>query len=562
MIRLPTFRLLFAALVATLLAVDSPRAAIFSVGTPAGPGQPCTHSSLQAAINAANASPGHDLIRVTRSLSYEPAAYHIVTSQDLDIVGGYANCSQAVADGTRTIISGAFTGDQSVFAITANGSAVVKLGLLEIRRSPHTGIYFSGNGILRLAHTTVTQSRGAGIHANATGSDAELVIETGTIVVYNRHSGIRLSGPMEMTMAASETMIAYNFAPTSGGGLHVGLDAYAYIGSPGWSGMPAIHSNDAGLLGGGIHNLGTVKLFSTQAARPVSIVNNTAPYGAGIESSGRLCAWDFQIDRNAGGRGPAVHATGAVIMNQSNFPECTPHPYAVGCSASAACNSISGNISDDPAGAGAVHLDDGYLSANRVRMADNRAAFAIYGRDSDVNLFNCLLSGNVASNSLLAAEGQTTLGNTLNVYDCTIARNTIGSHTIHSANRLRIARSIIDQPGRGVQFLGNTSAYSASHLIVTELAGLPINQTIMQADPLFIAPDAEDFRLRFLSPAVDWAPSDSTGTLDLAGQPRTVDLTYQANNYGPRDLGAFERQHGHWDCDSDDAVFCDNFDLK
>ncbi|PZQ12288.1 MAG: hypothetical protein DI564_13450 [Rhodanobacter denitrificans] len=547
-------------LAAALIPAVSADAAIFTVGSPSGPGQPCTHGTIQSAINAANANPGFDTIRLTRSLSYEPEANVVVTSQDLNIVGGFASCSQTDSDGIRTVVSGGLTGTQPVLSITANGSAIVKLRHLEIRRSPTRGIAFSGNGILQVIESTVTLNRGGGITATATGSNAELVLDTGTLVTFNNGSGVALAGPIEMTMIAPQTMIAYNVSGSSGGGLFVGAGAHAYIGSPGYSGLPAIYANEAVSLGGGIYNQGTLKLFATQSSRPVGVVGNTASWGAGIESPGVTCAWDFRIDDNAGWRGPAVHASGAVIMNKDNFAKCTPHPAAVRCTAGASCNSVSGNTSEDPDGAGAIHLDDGYFSADRIRMRDNRARFVVYGRDSDINLTNCLIVDNLADDTLLAAEGDATIGNALTVSGCTLARNAIGAHTLYSTNQLSVAQSIIDQPGRDVR--GPASGYAASHLIVADLSGLPIHHTIMQADPLFIAPDAGDYRLRFLSPAVDWAPTDSLTTLDLVGSPRTVDLTHQANDYGPRDLGAFERQHGPWDCGAGDAVFCDSFDFK
>ena len=62
-----------AALAMLLVSVSPVHAAIFTVGSPVGSGQ-CTHGTIQSAINAAEASPGLDTIRLTRSLTYEPEA--------------------------------------------------------------------------------------------------------------------------------------------------------------------------------------------------------------------------------------------------------------------------------------------------------------------------------------------------------------------------------------------------------------------------------------------------------------------------------------------------------
>ncbi len=350
-----------------------------------------------------------------------------------------------------------------------------------------------------------------------------------------------------------------------GGGLYIGPGAHAYIGSPGWNGQPAIYANEANSLGGGIYNGGTLKLFATNPGRPVGVVGNRSSWGGGIESPGTTCAWDFRIDDNeAGYRGSALRIAGAVIMNRNNFAECTPHPAAVRCQAGPACNSISGNVGEAPPGSnatpGTIHLDDGFLSAQRIRMRDNAGAFTVYGMDSDIRLEECLITDNIAGNTLLAAEGNAPIGNALLVDSCTLAGNAVGLYTVYSTNYLWLSRSIVDQPARGIAYSGSVGLH-VGHLVVAELSGLPPSATILQADPLFVAPATGDYRLAFLSPAVDFAPAGGFTSTDIDGNPRDVDLMHQGNNYGPRDLGAYERQHGPWNCGPSDAIFCDGFQI-
>ena len=554
-----------AALLPLLLAGGSAHAAIFTVGTGTG----CSHGTIQAAINAANASAGADTVRLTRSLTYEPESNSVVTSQDLNIVGGFATCQQAASDGIKTVVSGGLNNGGPVFSITANGSAIIKLRHLDIMRAQARGIAFSGNGILQVIESTIELNRGGGISAHATGSNAELVIDTGTLITYNGSTqfyggGVYLTGPIEMTMTAPETMIAFNSAGGDGGGLYIGPGAYAYIGSPGWSGLPAIYANDAAATGGGVYNGGTLKLFSTDPSQPVGVVGNSSSWGGGIESLGTTCAWDARIDDNtASGRGGAMHVSGALIMNRDGFLECVPHPAAQHCAAGAACTSISGNVAQNedgsPADTGALHFDDGYMSARNLRMQDNSGTYTLYGLDSDINLHECLITDNLASSMLLVAEGSATIGNALLVDSCTLSHNAIGSTVVYSTNYLWLASSIIDQPGRGITYLGSAGML-AGHLVVAETAGLPASPTILQADPKFIAPAARDYRLYFLSPAVDFAPAGGFTDFDIDGNPRNVDLVSQGNNYGPRDVGAYERQQGPWNCGSSDAIFCDGFE--
>jgi hypothetical protein len=66
---------------------------------PVGSGQ-CTHGTIQSAINRRQqpAPACRHTIRLTRSLTYEPEANSINTSQELTVEGGYATCTQATSD--------------------------------------------------------------------------------------------------------------------------------------------------------------------------------------------------------------------------------------------------------------------------------------------------------------------------------------------------------------------------------------------------------------------------------------------------------------------------------
>ncbi|MDN5924316.1 MAG: hypothetical protein L0H70_04885 [Xanthomonadales bacterium] len=60
-----------------------------------------------------------------------------------------------------------------------------------------------------------------------------------------------------------------------------------------------------------------------------------------------------------------------------------------------------------------------------------------------------------------------------------------------------------------------------------------------------------------MSPGLDYAPANEGR--DLEGHTRSVDLfeVFSPNVYGPRDLGAYEKQAY---CAVDDTVFCNGFD--
>ena len=171
-------------------------AAIFTVGSGAG----CTHGTIQSAINSAEANGVADTVRLTRSLTYQPEANVINTSQDLNVVGGFATCTQAATDSIKTVVSGQGGAAEPVFRIFTGTGSIIKLRHLTITLGDEDGggggggIYFEGDGGLELIETDVTNNSadyGGGIYAEGTGSNAELVISNNTTIGSNtaRRSG-------------------------------------------------------------------------------------------------------------------------------------------------------------------------------------------------------------------------------------------------------------------------------------------------------------------------------------------------------------------------------------
>lgn len=82
----------------------------------------------------------------------------------------------------------------------------------------------------------------------------------------------------------------------------------------------------------------------------------------------------------------------------------------------------------------------------------------------------------------------------------------------------------------------------------------------VQGTPDFVNAAGGDYHLRPDSQGVDYAPADSNISIDLDDRPRDVDLDSVPNIYGPRDLGAYERQNAFFECGASDSIFCDGFD--
>ena len=239
------------------------QAAVFTVGSPVGAGQ-CSHGTIQSAFNAAESSAGADTVRLTRSLTYEPEANSISTSQELTVEGGYATCTQAATDGLKTVVSGAGGATEPVFRITVNTGGIVRLRLLTISGGDEDGsgrgggIYFRGNGVLDIRDSLIANNlagNGGGIYAEGTGSDAELVIGANVGISNNTarfDGGGIVADQVEMSMLEPGSLLFGNDAigvggsGGYGGGLYIvarDRSSYAYVGSG--TSFGAIYSNTA-----------------------------------------------------------------------------------------------------------------------------------------------------------------------------------------------------------------------------------------------------------------------------------------------------------------------------
>src|SRR5262245_19924778 len=90
---------LLAAIAAQTLCSTPSFAAAFWVGN--GGAAPCTHATLQAAVDAAQANPGQDFIYLVGPGPFDgPVA---IVGGRLNIVGGVSNCSDVVSRGYATV---------------------------------------------------------------------------------------------------------------------------------------------------------------------------------------------------------------------------------------------------------------------------------------------------------------------------------------------------------------------------------------------------------------------------------------------------------------------------
>lgn len=579
---------------------------IFKVGADAA----CTHTTIQAAVEAAAASGGEDYVWIASNQEYS-AQHVVVTDQVVDIVGGFTDCSASEAGTAITTLSGFGNGGGAVFEI--RGTSRVFMSNLWIRDTDRSGdgggIDFSGAGGLTLERTTVslnTAEHGGGINFRGTGDGAELHIGHDTLILSNTArvsgGGIRVEGSARLFVLDPQTLIAFNSAEGTngkGGGIEQLAPARIDIGSPGYNGGAVVQFNDADYGGGIAVNTNSsdnvyARLFSTDSQNPVQIANNVAhKTGGGIWVNpcssvtscygwAYLCAQDFRIDNNIAQEGAGIYAdvdTDAsgfsarsyVLLNRNaefNVRCLDPEPVetlgAVACAAGVPCNELAYNVTENDAGEptpGAVILiqTDGRLNAIRFRMHHNVAAHLIRSVDDDegntTDLSRCLFTDNeLASSAILHTPDS---GGTVAIDECTFARNSIASGAAVEVNHVdtAITRSIFDQPGVPVLSSPNLDHVTATEVMAQDLSTLPPSTRDLTATPSFVAPDQGDYHLRPDSPGIDYADSDHV--VDLDGNTRKVNLAAE-NVFGIQDLGALETQLG---CSVSDSLFCNGFDL-
>jgi hypothetical protein len=88
------FRLAFL-LIASTLSIEAARAAVYSVGA----GADCAFSSIQEALDVAATHAGGDTIRIANNQAYTAQAIELSTNTQVELVGGFADCSQANSNG-------------------------------------------------------------------------------------------------------------------------------------------------------------------------------------------------------------------------------------------------------------------------------------------------------------------------------------------------------------------------------------------------------------------------------------------------------------------------------
>lgn len=545
-----------------------------------GIGNGCTHSTIQSALDAAVVN-APSTVRITRSATWSAQKLRIngtADTRDITLEGGYATCAQTTNDGTYTQISGAGASG-SVLGIF--GKENVQLRYLTIRDGSGStyggGIYMGGNGNLTLQDTTIQYNRadyGGGIYVDRVSSFLPTLVLNRNVLILNntantdgggiylRNTNLNLNGPNSML-----------FGNTAGSGYGGGLMIYstnysatAIIDSTSVGALGAINGNSA-RYGGGVAIVGASNTTTPQTAelvvRDTAIrANSASTYGGAIyarsfegtgggniASAARLSHVEITgndapygaavfLDRHAQPSGNGIGARLEIDYNLSSVPESCIGDY---------CSRITGNQSSTSPiivnNQGTVQIGSGVgansLSRTGVLVSGNTGPLVGGSNDCLFYLNNVQITANTSSPPIIGGACQF-----MEMNDVTIAGNNINNANVIAVNGdFIMRRSIVWQPGKTTLGAG-TGGRAFVDIVTSESASLTATgaQRVLQADPWFIDPAHGDYGLQAASPAVDFGPAVNGDDRDAQGRPRDVDFPIKVNTYGPRDLGALERQ--------------------
>jgi hypothetical protein len=579
----------FIAILLTAACSTPVAAAVYRVGGGAG----CTHASIQAAIDVAEASTAADDILISGA-SYANQTLVIDNAHGaLTLIGGYANCqSMTPTPGSRTVVSG--SGAQTTLTVLA--SPYVALLHLDIQNGHGAtlggGIRVRGGngGVLRLFDTLVRGNqadRGGGIAIeNSDGAAApdqlQLLLEGDSRVLSNAAG---TSGGGIHCQRASVTLrdtshIGLNMTDFYGGGIYA-QDCRIRIGSRGLNGA-VLWSNTATSKGGGLYVFGTaasVDIYTADPLVPARVVGNGAGNGAGIAvlAGASVTLHDAVIAGNTSTRGG-----GAVLMEGDQDPSHDTHfamqawtaqspADAAACADAESCNLVRDNRAISEGGV--------WQSGVAIQMysGQGRAHALFRGTRLDRNEGRSLAAQNEDGTELVL-DGALAVGNRVvaAVFDTqriespralvirasTIADNGLGDDAfvivgpsacadIGGYIGTHVYRSIIREEGHTLIHGDAPQSSCFMHLLGNDFGALPATPERVVADPAFVDAANGDYRVSTASPALDFAPAEAADATRDGGA-RVFDLAYRTDLFGPQDLGAYEY--------ASDRLFADGFD--
>lgn len=564
----PWLRIVTAALLLSVLLPGRVHAGAIVVGR----GPDCTVPTIHDAIQRANGFGGYNLILVTDEVP--DGVYHenlllqnLREDLVLELVGGYSDCTTLAptAFGKASLYGGDF--NRPTLRLRGHNVATFRgfwmQGGAGEDRFGGGGIDFRGYGTLVLENVRVAESDsldafGAGILVEGQNGIAALRLDGRVEVTDQGASGINGYGYAFVQIGGAGNAIRNN----SGNGLSLYAPAFARIGATG----TVIHDN--GGFGVEVDSFGEgtyspVQIYSTDATDPLRIASNArgALHVQGSSASGpvHVCLQNALIEGN-GGVGViapmSVYGDHAFLdINPQSNVSCGLPAEAYFYCATGTCNRIRGNVAgpDLPLVSAGSNAS---IRIDRVIFEDNTATSLLStnldmaASTASITMTTSLALRNTLRDNLFEALN----GGIVDIRDSTIARNDGGfsvSLVGSDPTLFQVTDSIIDQP-QALVYLSNGPVATThfNRVLAHNRNGAQPADNVVLGQPTYR--DAFG-RLSPESLGVDYAPVG--GGADFDGNVRDIDTANLPNQFGPRDLGAFESQVTVLD-----SVFADGFE--
>ncbi|MEM7480010.1 MAG: hypothetical protein AAF481_02455 [Acidobacteriota bacterium] len=533
-------------------------AAIWRVGTGAG----CDTSSVQHAVNLANA-PGEHEIRLTKNeIQFEDVSVgNSINSARLVISGGWNRCASTAPSSEKTGIAGLANGNSwGPFQIVRDGpeaprrqvilrnlfilgewstldpGAELKRDALRVRGGwvelENTLVHHGAPGIHVFDGADVRIDENSAVSENFAPDTSELLgggISCGRRIdsTSGQNTMVRVRGRVQLNRAVNGAGILARHGCT------ISLEPGAFV-----------HSNEASGSGGGIYLETGADLFAGgDADSPVRVQGNLADYGGGLylRSSGtRAQASNIEINDNEalfGGGGVLVNQNAVLQLNRSSSVSCPNAPY---------CNTLVGNRCNGLNGSALFVAPNGRAEISRAFVNENVGSSSpgpvirVEGTFSHLRLEGVAFWNNRAVALLEASDGAMVEAGFVTAARNAWLVNGSGDPILQSwvastssGAMIDLQASILDDT-RGSAGSGNIGRC----LLMDDATNMVAGNSIVGQDPRFVSPASGNLHLQSTSPAIDFCDAHFFPIwTDIDLQARGYDSAGNINGIGTLDLG-------------------------
>jgi len=541
----------------------------------AGPG--CAFTTIQSAVNA---SSDGDTVRVVSGTYDERVT---IQSKELDLIGGFEDCSANSSSGRSIINRGGAGLGMDIFypAAAADPIRFVNVENFEITEGGGTG--FDSGGVIvegrpgRLAvnfrNVEFSANSRDGVNENGgalriissgvnSGSSAMVTIDNDSSFLNNTAAGnggaIHCESAFDtgsVTLLRTGTTLFFQNEAVNGGAVAVDgcTNVFLYSGGPIALIFPTggLVNNVAIEDGGGIwvDNGGTVQLraiefldFGDPDEAALMAGNSAGSNGGAASVTGTgsfLRVEDAYTLNNSASLGAAFRAFGEVevrVGREAGSGACAPVQSGGGVLSRPPCSVIDGN--DASFGGGAFALGgEAFAGASRTIIRNNTAGGGLgpIARVRNSNLYEGPLTRlRIESSAIYDNSGGFGLDAVNNaeitVTHSTVADNPIGEfRALTAAGRtatVRVLNSIVDGGTSSLGFAqGDGISTVEFDCVIGSTApgstGATLQSAYSQIDPEFVDQAARNYRLSATSPAIDYCDDSNTALFPgLDGNPR------------------------------------------